>query len=181
MLTRVEILEGDKPGDRRVVYRITEGELAKVAGISFKGNAFLTAEWLQSLIQSSRDNFDLCCNYSSELVEKDILRLEEYYRDFGFKDVRVRRELVWSEDNRSVEILFHIDEGVCDRTSLDSRKNRLLRSSGNEDVEGPILIMRTGPAIVMAVNEFPSSDLIIASAGKPIPMSHWLPIARAIP
>ncbi len=34
VLTGVEILEGDKPGDRRVVYSITEGQVAKVKGIT---------------------------------------------------------------------------------------------------------------------------------------------------
>ena len=34
----VELLEGNKPHDTRVVYRITEGKVVKVRGISFSGN-----------------------------------------------------------------------------------------------------------------------------------------------
>ncbi len=36
MMAGVEILEGDKPGNRRVVYSITEGQVAKVAASSSK-------------------------------------------------------------------------------------------------------------------------------------------------
>jgi hypothetical protein len=38
--------------------------------------------------------------------------LTGYYHSFGFYDVKVNRELVFSRDGREVVVIFHIDEGV---------------------------------------------------------------------
>ena len=38
----VELVEGDKPSDSRVVFRITEGPLVRVSGISFSGIDFVS-------------------------------------------------------------------------------------------------------------------------------------------
>ncbi len=112
MLTGVEILEGDKPGDRRVVYSITEGQVAKVSSTQFEGNTFVSGERLRSQIATSRAFLDLGGNYEPEKVQEDERHLEEYYHSFGFHDARVRRELIWSDDHRHVTILFHIEEGT---------------------------------------------------------------------
>ena len=127
MLTGVEILEGDKPGDRRVVYAITEGQIAKVSKTLFEGNTFVTGERLRSQIETSRAFLDLGGNYEPEKVEADVHHLEEYYHNFGYKDARVRRELLWSDDHRYVSILFHIDEGIRYRVgAISTTGNRLL-------------------------------------------------------
>ncbi|CAN5406061.1 N/A [soil metagenome] len=112
LLTGVEILEGDKPGDRRVVYSITEGQYAKVKSVIFEGNTFVTGERLRSQTETSRAVLDLGGNYEPEKVEQDVHHLEEYFHSFGFHDARVRRELIWSDDHRYVSIIFHIDEGI---------------------------------------------------------------------
>ncbi|HMC66842.1 MAG TPA: POTRA domain-containing protein, partial [Gemmataceae bacterium] len=50
-------------------------------------------------------------DYEEHMIEADIAKLEQYYRSFGFHDVRVTRELRWQEDLRHVDVIFHIEEG----------------------------------------------------------------------
>jgi outer membrane protein insertion porin family len=117
MLTGVEILEGDKLGDRRVIYKITEGQIARVKSTNFVGSSFVTAVRFRSHLLSLRPTLDLSDNYDPEQVEQDVHRLEAYLQNFGFHDAQVRRELIWSDNRREVEIVFHIEEGVRYRVS----------------------------------------------------------------
>jgi outer membrane protein assembly complex protein YaeT len=127
MLAGVEILEGDKPGDRRVVYSITEGQVAKVSQTRFEGCTFVTEARLRSQIETSRAFLDIGGGYDAEKIEADVHHLEEYYKNFGYHDVKVNRELVWSDDHRHVTIIFHIDEGIRYRVaSVHTNGNKIL-------------------------------------------------------
>ncbi len=44
-------------------------------------------------------------------VDRDVLRIEEYYRANGYLDVRVTRELTFTPDLHLVDVTFHIAEG----------------------------------------------------------------------
>src|SRR5437588_6375188 len=48
----VELVEGDKPGDTRVVFNITEGYKVKVASIEFVGNSFVSGARHRTQIDS---------------------------------------------------------------------------------------------------------------------------------
>src|SRR5205814_7917385 len=48
----VELVEGDKPGDTRVVFNITEGPVVRVSSVSFVGNTFLSGARLYTQIDS---------------------------------------------------------------------------------------------------------------------------------
>jgi outer membrane protein assembly complex protein YaeT len=115
----VELVEGDKPGDNRVVFNITEGRVVKVSGIDFTGNTFVTGARLNTQIDSSRQILSVIGgNYDPMKADHDVARLEEYYKRYGFRDVRVSRELHWEPDNYHVRLVFHIDEGPRYRVSL---------------------------------------------------------------
>jgi outer membrane protein assembly complex protein YaeT len=114
----VDILEGDKIGDRRIVFNITEGPVARVNRVDFVGNHFVTQGRLRTQIKSSRPFLGLIGGEFNPLVaDNDVNLLEEYYKSFGFHDVRVRRELQWDESQRHVRLIFHIKEGKQYRIS----------------------------------------------------------------
>jgi outer membrane protein assembly complex protein YaeT len=46
------------------------------------------------------------------MADADTGKLEEYYRTFGFQDVRVARELQWAPDGKTVKLIYHIQEGA---------------------------------------------------------------------
>jgi outer membrane protein assembly complex protein YaeT len=113
LLANVELVEGGNPGDTRVVFNITEGPVIHVQHIDFVGNTFVTGARLRTQVDSSRAFLGLLGGqYNPMMVEHDIGKLEEYYRTFGFHDVRVERELRWDTSFRNVSLIFHVHEGV---------------------------------------------------------------------
>jgi outer membrane protein insertion porin family len=116
MWSSVQLVEGDKPGDTRVVFRITEGRVVKVTGVKFVGNTFVSAERLRVQISTSRSIVGIGGDYNSAQTEFDRAKLEDYYHTFGFQDAQVHFDLSYP-DEKSVEIVFHISEGLRYRVS----------------------------------------------------------------
>jgi outer membrane protein assembly complex protein YaeT len=112
----VELVEGDKPGDSRVVFRITEGHIVKVTGVQFTGNTFVTGERLRTQITTGRSIIGIGGDYNPAQIEFDREKLEDYYRTFGYQDVQVVPDRSFPDD-RSVVIVFHISEGLRYRVS----------------------------------------------------------------
>ncbi len=112
MFSYVELVEGGNPGDNRVIFRITEGPEVKVSSVDFTGHNFVTGERLRTRTDTSRCFLGMIGGtYNPGLVEQDRLKLESYYRTFGYHDARVSPEIIPSADCRTVDIVFHINEG----------------------------------------------------------------------
>jgi len=109
----VDLIEGDKPEDSRVVFSITEGPVVRVSKIEFVGNTFEGDAVLRTHVDSSQEFLGLAlgAKYNADESDHDVKKLEEYYRSFGFFDVVIRREVQWDEDQRHVRLIFHIHEG----------------------------------------------------------------------
>lgn len=107
----VELLEGRR-GDSRVIMRITEGPKTKVKKVSFEGHSFVSGPRLKTKI-GSRAAFlgVLGGKYNPEKIDEDISQLIEYYRAFGYLDVRVGRRLEWTEDKSGVNLIYVVEEG----------------------------------------------------------------------
>src|SRR5262249_24953904 len=81
MFAGVELVEGDKPGDSRVVFNITEGPVVRINSIGFSGNTFVTGARLLTQINSSRQFLGLFGGQFNPIVaDLDVTKLEEYYR-----------------------------------------------------------------------------------------------------
>jgi outer membrane protein assembly complex protein YaeT len=106
----VELVEGGQDGDTRVVFRITEGRVVKVKSVQFVGNHFVTGERLRVQTSISRTLFGIGGDFNPPQVEFDQTHLEEYYRTYGFQDVRVHHEKFFPDPDHVV-IVYHIDEG----------------------------------------------------------------------
>jgi outer membrane protein assembly factor BamA len=94
-----QLLRGDQADDTEVVFQIAEGPKVAVHEVKFEGSNFVSGAVLKTHLGRCVNGVD------------DVERLEEYYRSFGFRDVRVSRELEWTEDGRKVNLIFHIQEG----------------------------------------------------------------------
>jgi outer membrane protein assembly complex protein YaeT len=116
MWSSVQLVEGDKPGDTRVVFRITEGRVVKVTGVKFVGNTFVGGERLRTQITTSRSLIGIGGDYNPAQTEFDRAKLEDYYRTYGYLDAQVSFDLSYP-DEKSVEIVFHISEGLRYRVS----------------------------------------------------------------
>jgi outer membrane protein insertion porin family len=108
----VELVEGNKPGDRRVVFNITEGPVVHVSGIGFVGNTFVSGARLKTQIDSGSQFLGLIGGkFDPAMADHDVVRLEEYYKRYGYQDVHVSREFQWDPDYKHVRLVFHIREG----------------------------------------------------------------------
>jgi outer membrane protein insertion porin family len=109
----VTILEGTKPEDRRVVFNITEGPVVRVRNTSFVGNKTLAStDRLRTQIDTSRAFLQILGGkINLAMIDGDVLKIEEYYKDNGYLDVRVTRELIFTPDFLFADVVFHISEG----------------------------------------------------------------------
>jgi hypothetical protein len=131
LFASVVLEEGADPGDSRVVFNIAEGPIVKVHQIRFTGNAFASDALLRVKIDSNRPFLGLMSGaFPPQVADHDVHKLEDYYKRHGFRDVKVARELVYDENCRTVDLVFHINEGT--RFCLEQEQLDNLRSLGRE-------------------------------------------------
>jgi outer membrane protein insertion porin family len=110
----VTLEEGFHESHERVVFNITEGPKVRVRTVSFVGQKELASEArLRTQIDTSRaflKNFG--GTFNPAIVENDVFKIEEYYRNNGYHKVHVARELQFSDDFKFVDIVFHVQEGT---------------------------------------------------------------------
>jgi outer membrane protein assembly complex protein YaeT len=128
LFAAVELVEGNKPGDTRVVFNITEGPVIHVSGISFVGNTFVSGARLKTQVDSSSEFLHLFGGrFDPSMADHDVTKLEEYYKRYGFQDVHVSREFQWDQDYDHVRLVFHIREGPHYRTAtIQVEGNKIL-------------------------------------------------------
>jgi outer membrane protein assembly complex protein YaeT len=110
----VTLEEGFDEAHDRVVFNITEGPVVRVRNTSFNGNEFASGARLRTQIDTSRAILFKSFGgvFIPQMVDEDVHKLEEYYRTNGFLNIRVARELVFSDDFQYVDVHFHIQEGT---------------------------------------------------------------------
>ena len=122
------LLEGDKRTDDRVIFNVTEGPIVRIRSVSFTGNETLASQArLRTQIMSKAALFQFIGGvYNKALVDNDVLKLQEYYRGNGYRNVEVSRELRFNKSFSMVDIIFHIREGLqfhIGKTSVIGSKN----------------------------------------------------------
>jgi outer membrane protein insertion porin family len=109
----VELLEGAKPADTRVVYRIVEGPVVKVEGIEFRGNdAGQTGRLKTQLATKKAFLNSFGGKFNQMMLDADLKQLTEYYARLGYLNARITPEVVRTPDLSRVKIVYHIEEGV---------------------------------------------------------------------
>ena len=105
------LLKGDKPGDTEVIFQITEGPKVGIKSIGFAGNSFVSGPVLGTHLNASSGFLGIGNSYNPQMVEADIGKLEEYYKNFGYLDVKVSCERQWEASGNEVNLIFHVQEG----------------------------------------------------------------------
>ncbi len=112
-LTQVEIIEGGEPDDEDVVFLIHEDNKERIWAIEFEGNEFASDSRLRTFVKTKPGIGNLIKGFAVERsqIEQDVLQLTLYYRQFGFFNARIGREIVESPDSDWIRLRFVIDEG----------------------------------------------------------------------
>lgn len=94
--------------------RIEEGRRAKVRKIGFTGNDSFGADKLRGQVKAKPSGFLRKGRYQRQKLEDDLLALEAFYHNHGYRDARVfLEEPSFQPDGEGVEIGFRIEEGPC--------------------------------------------------------------------
>ncbi len=127
---QIQIVEGDKPGDRGVVFLINEGEKNRILWTTFVGNTIASDSRLRTQIRSKPGFLWVFKGeVNRETIDEDVDRLVAYYRGLGFLRARVGRELDHDIARNWVVLRFVIDEGPRYQV-------RQIRTVGNEVIAG---------------------------------------------
>ncbi len=130
---RVVTLEGNKPGDRGAVFKITEGPKLKIYDVEFEGNTIADDSRLKTQISSKPP---IAYLFKGELdyekVDEDVNKLTAYYRGLGFFGAKIGREVEIDEGSRWATLRFVINEGP-------RYKVRQVSLVGNKQFDTPTL------------------------------------------
>ncbi len=113
--TRVTVEEGNKPTDHRAVFRIDEGPIERIWSVRFVGNDphLVSDERLKTMVKSKpgflKYLFHGVVDYST--IDEDINTLTAYYRNLGYFQARISRELDYDKSGQWATLTFVIDEG----------------------------------------------------------------------
>jgi len=111
---KVEVREGDRAGDRGIVFAITEGNRVRVWNTKIEGNTFLSDDVLETRAGlKTKHGFLWLVNgqLKQDELEQDVERLTAFYRRFGYYQAVVRGEIEPNSSGKWVTAVFHVDEG----------------------------------------------------------------------
>lgn len=109
----VEMLEGGKPADTRVVYQIVEGPVVKVEGVEFRGNVSgMTGRLKTQLVTKKAFIGFFGGKFNQMSLDADLKQLTDYYARLGYLAARITPEVVRTSDLSKVHVVYHIEEGI---------------------------------------------------------------------
>ncbi len=111
--TQVTIAEGTDANDQEIVFVINEDEKERVLWVEFEGNQFATDGRLRTFVKAKPSLSSTLKGFAidREEVDQDVMRLTAYYRQFGFFNARIGREVIESPNSNWLRVRYVIDEG----------------------------------------------------------------------
>ena len=112
----VQLVEGGKATDSRIIFHIVEGPVVRVRNINFAGNQVASSGRLATQIVTGSAWIPntvtvLTSRLKQESINEDKKRLVTYYHRMGYLDVAVTEELALVNGGSAVDITYHISEG----------------------------------------------------------------------
>jgi outer membrane protein insertion porin family len=103
----------ETPEGTEVILKITEGPRPRIARIRFSGNAAFSSRELMALLVTRPWRLIISPGtYDEETLASDLLRVRNYYRDRGWLDAEVSRELEFSRNKKRIYLTIIIEEGT---------------------------------------------------------------------
>jgi len=111
----VQVVTGAKPGERDIVFKISEGPVERIWDIKFIGNTAFEESLLKAKIKS-RDARNGVTAYafnkaSPDSIADDKERLLNYYRGLGYFDARVDHRIDYDDKGKWIYLTFVVSEG----------------------------------------------------------------------
>ncbi len=110
-LAEVELIEGGKPDDRRVIFQIFEGPKVKLNRISFEGNTVFSSAHLRTKISSRTPILSFGGGFHQDDVDQDTRKLIDFYQSIGYMEAKVDAVTRLGADVGDRRVTFVISEG----------------------------------------------------------------------
>ena len=108
----IVVREGDKQGDKRVVFEVKEGPRQRIRWTKFEGNTIASDARLRTQIDSKPGILWIFKGkVDNDVIDEDVEKLISYYRSLGFFRATVEKELNFDADNEWLTLTFHVNEG----------------------------------------------------------------------
>ena len=97
-----------------LIFEVIEGPRVRVRQIQFVGNETISSNLLYPQIKTRTwFPFFRRGELDTEMLAQDVASLDKYYKDRGFLDIRVDREIEISPNQKEAKVIFLIEEGVA--------------------------------------------------------------------
>lgn len=100
---------------RVLLYRVVEGPRAAIAAIRFEGNQLLPDAQLSAQVRSSPRTWPFGIidpgTLDQDQLDRDALAIRNEYRERGFRDAQVGRDIQLSDDQTRAVVTFQVFEG----------------------------------------------------------------------
>ena len=103
----------EKTNSSKVIFTIEEGARAVVKKIDILGNTAFSDNRLMKIMKSRTAGFFRSGVYKKEVLEDDMERIKNFYKQAGYLDVKPSYELIFQEKARKkwIELAVRIEEG----------------------------------------------------------------------
>lgn len=91
--------------------RVREGERLRVTAIRFEGNAAFTPGELRSDLKTKVWGLLNKAQLDEDVLDDDIARLVNFYRDRGYLDVRADSQVTYAPNGKEAIVTFQVEEG----------------------------------------------------------------------
>lgn len=111
----VKLISGDKQSQRDVVFQIQEGYKVKVKAINLEGCKFVNTGVLKTKLSTKKgfgvSEYRIGGLFDPETIQNDVDAIIQYYRTYGFFDVKVDRNVEFNDKKSMVTLNYRITEG----------------------------------------------------------------------
>jgi outer membrane protein insertion porin family len=105
-------LDVDPTANKAKVYiKIDEKARYRIKEITFEGNNAFPDKRLLKVISTRPDTLFTSGYLDEDVLEMDMRRLEEFYKDAGYIDVKATNKVEYNEEDQKISIIIYIEEG----------------------------------------------------------------------
>jgi outer membrane protein insertion porin family len=108
----VDLISGDKPEQRDVVFRIHEGVSQKVVWRYFVGNTSVSSERLAMELKTTPAYVFIGGKFDPTNLAEDVAGVRKYYENLGFFDAKVQPAVEFSKDRKWIYLRYTVQEGL---------------------------------------------------------------------
>lgn len=105
-------VEQSQPGESKITLRVQEGPRVKIRGVEIRGNTAFTGKTLRGALTLKPNSFLHRKRYTADRAREDRGKLEDFYRNHGYRDATVSfDEPEFQDEGRGVILRYGVVEG----------------------------------------------------------------------